>query len=56
MENSHLYECKMLNSLEKEVPYLKIFSGQIIDMSILIENKTKHEYFIQAQDIIPLSH
>ena len=60
MENNHLYECKVLNSLEKKVSYDKIFSGRIIEMknviNILTENELKHEYFNQAQDVIPLSH
>ena len=46
MENSHLYECNILNRSKKEVSYQKIFSGRIIEMkyviNILIENKTKH--------------
>ena len=60
MENNRLYECKILNSLEKKVSYDKIFSERIIEMknviNILTENELKHEYFTQAQDVILLSH
>ena len=60
MENSHLYECKILNNSEKKVSYDKIFSGRLIEMknviNILTENEVKHEYYTQAQEVILLSH
>ena len=58
--NSHLYECKTLNNIERRIPYSKLFEGRLCEMKyivkIFMENQNKLELFTQAQDISSLSH
>ena len=59
MHNQHLYECRTLNSLEKQVSYNKNFEGRLAEMKyivkILEENKRKFE-LPQAQNSSSLRH
>ena len=47
MTNQHLYECKLLNSVDKKVHFNKIFDGRLNEMQyivkILEENMEKFE-------------
>ena len=58
--NKHLYECNVLNNIEKKIPYETIFEGRLVELkyivNILLENQTKHERFTLAQESNPLSH
>ena len=53
MTNQHLYECKLLNSVDKKVHFNKIFDGRLTEMQyivkILEENMKKFE-LTQAQN------
>ena len=57
--NKHLYECKVLNNIEKKIPYETIFEGRLCELkyivNILLENQEKHERFTLAQESNPLS-
>ena len=59
LTNIHLYECQILNNIERKVPYNKIFEGRLCEMkyivNMLLENQNKVEIFTQAQDISSLS-
>ena len=57
--NSHLYEFKILNNIERKVLYSKIFEGRLCEMkyilNILLENQNKLELLTLAQDIFSSS-
>ena len=54
MTNNHLYECEMLNSDDRKIPYEKIFEGRLCEMqyiiNILIKNQNKFEILTLAQN------
>ena len=54
MTNIHLYECKVLNSLEKIYTFDRLYNGTLKEqkyiVNILLENEDKFELFTQAQD------
>ena len=54
MTNNHLYECNILNSEKRRIPYEKIFEGRLCEMqyiiNILIKNQNKFELLTLAQD------
>ena len=58
MTNNHLYECEMLNSDDRKIPYEKIFEGRLCEMqyiiNVLIRNHNKLEHFTLAQNFEPL--
>ena len=60
MTNSHLYDCKILNHIERKVPYNRLFEGRLCEMkyivNILMENQKNLELFTLAQDSSSLSH